>query len=215
MNKVAVVPKTMHQRRSIVIRPTVEPLKGERLARIVQIIRRPANWRFYQQAQANNGNSRANSNSKVPVTLIEDAVSKDIEERLEREAGFQSSPKIRRAVELQAMQLVAIKFQKMGYVVSNRSSNNPYDLRCQCKKDVKFVEVKGTQNTGASVVLTNGEVKFIEKNKPNCTICVVHGITIDRTINPKASGGQIRVYECAGLDLKKLRPISFTLKLPV
>jgi hypothetical protein len=69
-DKVAVVPKTM-QRRGIVIRPAIEPLNGERLARIVQIIRTPANWRPYQQVQANNGSSRATPNSKVPVTLIE------------------------------------------------------------------------------------------------------------------------------------------------
>lgn len=120
-DKVAVVPKAMRWRGGV-IRPAIEPLNEQRFARIMRIIRRPANWRPYNQVQANNANSRANPNSRVPVTLIEDAVSKDAEERIEREAGFQSNPKIRRAVELQAMQLVKIKFQKMGYVVSNRSS---------------------------------------------------------------------------------------------
>jgi hypothetical protein len=65
-DKVAVVPKAMRWRGGV-IRPAIEPLNEQRFARIMRIIRTPGNWRPYQQVQANNGNSRATSNSKVPV----------------------------------------------------------------------------------------------------------------------------------------------------
>jgi len=212
-NKVAVVPRTMRWRGGV-IRHAIERLNPKRFTRIMRIIRNPANWKTYESAEENIGHAPASQQFQVPVKLIEEAISREVENKIERAAGFESNPKIKRAVELHAMHLVMTTFQKMGFEVKDHSAKQPYDLFCERDTQARYVEVKGTRTTGLSIILTAGEVNFIEKNKPNCTLCVVHGITIDGDTNPKASGGKIRMLECAGLDVGDLRPISFMFEVP-
>jgi len=61
-------------------------------------------------------------------------------------------------------------------------------------------------------VLTAREVKFIEQNKANCILCVVHGITIKGKQIPKAAGGTLSVVEPFDLTRGKLTPIAFAFR---
>lgn len=131
-------------------------------------------------------------------------------EEMELAGGFQSNSKIRNVVELHAMRLVKAKFRAAQYEVQDVSSRRPYDFLCTRGSRTKYVEVKGTQTDGRTVVLTAGEVAFISRNQPNCVLCVVHGIRISGDSKPTASGGHISSDEPFVLSSGKLNPISYT-----
>lgn len=145
---------------------------------------------------------------------LDDEVSKEVsdklEEEIERRAGFQPNSNIRKAVELHAMRRAEVEFQKRGYKVTDVSAKKPYDLYCEKNGECKYVEVKGTQTGGLEFVLTAGEVNFIQKHKSDCVLCLVHGIKIKGTKNPKASGGELKLKEPFDLSDGQLRPIAFT-----
>jgi hypothetical protein len=135
-----------------------------------------------------------------------------VEVEIERSAGFQPNPKIRKAVELYAMDKAEKEFRNRGYEVKDVSQKRPYDLLCSKSTELKYVEVKGTQSSGLDIVLTAGEVKFIEKNKANCVLCVVHGITVTGRENPKASAGTVSLTEPFDLGEGLLKPLAFTFR---
>ena len=137
-------------------------------------------------------------------------VVRSVEEEIERSAGFQPNSKIRRAVELHAMGRAGKEFKNRGYQVKDVSQNRPYDLLCHKSDEVKYVEVKGTQSNGLDIVLTAGEVNFVEKNKANCVLCVIHGIAVSGKAKPIASGGQVSLMEPFDLAEGLLKPLAFT-----
>jgi hypothetical protein len=129
---------------------------------------------------------------------------------MERLSGFQSNPRIRKAVELHAMDLVKAKFQAAHYTVKNVSARFPYDFLCTKGPVIKYVEVKGTQTDGRTIILTAGDVAFIRRNDPNSVLCVVHGIRITGNRKPIASGGQMSTDDPLILSTGALNPISYT-----
>lgn len=154
--------------------------------------------------------ARRNGGGKQSVEAVSRKVSGKLAEEIERKAGFQPNSKIRKAVELHAMRLAEAEFQKRGYEVKDVSAKKPYDLHCEKKSKCKYVEVKGTQGSRLEIVLTAGEVNFINKNKSNCILCVVNGIRIKGARSPKASGGELKLIEPFDLSNGKLWPIAFT-----
>jgi len=135
-----------------------------------------------------------------------------VEEEIERSAGFQPNSKIRKAVELHAMSRAEKEFKNRGYEVKDVSQRRPYDLLCRKSDELKYVEVKGTQSSGLDIVLTAGEVKFIENNKANCVLCMVHGIVVKGKGRPKASGGKVSMAEPFDLADGLLKPLAFTFR---
>jgi hypothetical protein len=130
-------------------------------------------------------------------------------DEIERAAGFQSDSKTRKVIELHAMDLVKAKLRAAHYEVEDVSARHPYDFLCTRGSRTKYVEVKGTQTDGRTVVLTAGEVTFIHRNNPNCVLCVVHGIRISGDSKPTASGGQISTDDPVVLATGTLNPISY------
>jgi hypothetical protein len=62
------------------------------------------------------------------------------------------------------------------------------------------------------IVLTTGEVRFIEKNRANCALCVVHGISVKNARRPKASGGSLSLTEPFDRSNGMLEPLAFTFR---
>jgi Domain of unknown function (DUF3883) len=140
---------------------------------------------------------------------LEAKASKEGGEEIERAAGFQSDKRIRKVVERHAMDAASAWFRKKGYEVKDVSSGRPYDLLCTKGPEVKYVEVKGTQERGQAVVLTAGEVTFINNHKHQCALCVVHDIAVANSRKPKASGGQISFDSPFDLSAGVLSPINY------
>ncbi len=138
-------------------------------------------------------------------------VIESVEIEIERSAGFQPNSKIRKVVELHAMGRAEKEFKTQGYEVEDVSKKRPYDLYCTKSNEVKYVEVKGTQSDGMDIVLTAGEVNFIQKNGANSVLCVVHGITVKGRRRPKALGGKLSL-EPFDLSAGVLKPLAFTFR---
>jgi len=147
-----------------------------------------------------------------PQSEAASIVAQEIEDEIEKAAGFQSNSKIRKVVELHAMRCARVEFEKRGYEIADHSARKPYDLLGKKSDETKYIEVKGAQGDGLDVFLTAGEVKFIEENGANCVLCVVHGISVNGKRIPKASGGQVSLNEPVVLSDGILQPIAFTFR---
>jgi hypothetical protein len=76
----------------------------------------------------------------------------------ERGAGFQSNPEIRRVVEEYAMDRAQEKLSGLGFSkFKDTSKRHCYDYTCNRGGTLYYVEVKGTQGSGTSVILTKNE----------------------------------------------------------
>jgi hypothetical protein len=74
----------------------------------------------------------------------------------------------------------------------NTSANQPYDYECKKGGKHYFVEVKGTQGPGESVILTRNEVNHWKKHQNQSIAVIVHGVELDLA-RKSASGGTARV----------------------
>jgi hypothetical protein len=106
----------------------------------------------------------------------------------EQAAGFQSDPQIRKTVEQHAMKEAQKALEKQGYSqFINTSATKPYDFTCRRQGKSFFVEVKGTQTPGDSVILTKNEVKHVKSNPDNCILVIVH--SVEMTARKTATAG--------------------------
>jgi hypothetical protein len=96
--------------------------------------------------------------------------------------------------------------------LEDHSKNQPYDLCCRRKKDVLYVEVKGTQTTGTGVILTSGEVEFARRHRENMALFVFHSIKVSRSRN--LSDGTECLIMPWDVDHGSLKPMSYKYELP-
>lgn len=72
--------------------------------------------------------------------------------------GRQADPRIRRAVEMRAMEVAREYYERHGYSVEDTSLQRSYDYLASRSGENRRVEVKGLQGAGDSVTVTAGEV---------------------------------------------------------
>jgi hypothetical protein len=127
--------------------------------------------------------------------------------------GFVLDSKLRKALELYAMDLATAYFKSKEFDVDDHCANHPYDLRCARKDEILFVEVKGTQTKGDGVFLTHGEVDFARNHKDQMALFVVHSIKVAED-GISLSDGEKLLISPWNIDEGKLKPISFDYELP-
>ncbi|WPB74892.1 DUF3883 domain-containing protein [Archangium violaceum] len=130
--------------------------------------------------------------------------------------GFSSDPRIRKAVELEAMRRARMYFQDKGFTnIEDVSRRESFDLRVWNLKRELFVEVKGTQSIGSRVLLTSNEVEFARRNKSKMALYVLHSMKV-REVDGEilVEGGEERVKCPWDVDTGALAPISFSYELP-
>ena len=110
--------------------------------------------------------------------------------------GFGLSQAERKAVELHAMRIARELYESRGWKVVDKSSSHPFDLLATRESQKRFIEVKGTTGEGHSIILTNGEVEHVRKNKTTSVLVIVSGIIISN-VNEywAASGGTVSTHE--------------------
>lgn len=97
----------------------------------------------------------------------------------EQAAGFQSDPQIRKAIEEHAMKEARKVLEERDFSkFENTSATKPYDFTCWRRAKKFFIEVKGTQTLGKSVVLTKNEVRHVKSNPGDCVLVIVHSVKI-------------------------------------
>jgi len=128
----------------------------------------------------------------------------------EQAAGFQSNVAIRRAVEEFAMAeahsaLVAKGFKNL----KNTAKFKPYDYTYERGDKNFFVEVKGTQTPGRTLILTRGEVKHVKSHADQCILVLVHSVSVSGNGSVRVSGGTTEINESWKLRSEDLCPIQY------
>jgi hypothetical protein len=133
---------------------------------------------------------------------------------LDRGAGREQDPEVRKSVEIYAMRKAEEYFRKQGFAVQDKSDSEPYDLLCTRRDEELFVEVKGTTGGGESVSVTRNEVRHVEEHPTTSVLFCLHSINVTRGEPPKCSGGQTRILWPWDLSKGKLHAISYEYVLP-
>jgi len=130
----------------------------------------------------------------------------------EQAAGFQSNPAIRRAIEKFAMSKAHSVLTSKGYTnIRDTSKHSPYDFTCERDGRKRYVEVKGTQTPGATLILTRGEVEHIASKPDDCILVLVHSVIV--SAKETVSGGTTKVVESWRLSPEDLRPVQYIWKV--
>jgi hypothetical protein len=82
----------------------------------------------------------------------------------------------------------------------------PYDLRCTKDNEELFVEVKGTQTPGATVLLTKNEVDFARRYRRHMALFILHSARVIKGECLSVSGGISRVLPPWDIDRGLLVP---------
>jgi len=126
--------------------------------------------------------------------------------------GFQSDVEVRLMIESHAMDICKQYYSDKKYEVEDVSANHPYDFIIRKDGLSRFVEVKGMQTTGDTIVLTKNEVDLSRKQGDNMVLFIVHSIVMNKKTVKKGSG-VISIIDPWKVSNDRLTPISFTYRL--
>ena len=127
----------------------------------------------------------------------------------EHAAGFQASPHIRQIIENYAMGRAQAELGTLGFSnFKNTASRACYDYTCEGAGNLYYVEVKGTQGLGNSIILTKNELEHWQQHQQDSIAVIVHSIKLDsdgESFSP--SGGTSRV--CLPWILERVEAIQY------
>ncbi len=120
----------------------------------------------------------------------------------------------RRAIEQHAMMVTTQRFEAEGWIVTDHSADQSYDLLARAGGRTLFIEVKGTTGVGEAVELTRLEVEFAQANADRMVLAVVARIALTGVgEGATASGGELRIWQPWAPAPSSLRPISYICQL--
>jgi hypothetical protein len=152
-----------------------------------------------------------------PVEQAEEAVQEAAGKVVRRGTGqgFQRDQEVKAKVEERAMEMATEFYAGKGWIVRDVSSAESYDLLCLRNGEVKHVEVKGTTEDGAMVLLTRNEVRHARGN-PSTALFVLSNVRVesaeDGTIH--ATGGMRHLNDPWHIDDGTLTPLGFRYQVP-
>lgn len=139
----------------------------------------------------------------------------EVVDAIERLAGRRTSqgirvpPKVRIAIDAHAMKTAISHFEAEGYAVEDVHKRQPVDLIVRRGREIRRVEVKGTQTTGEEVLLTDGEVKYAREHKPEMLLFIVAEVVVfDEDGAVRVDGGRVSVREW-NVDEGHLQPMVY------
>jgi hypothetical protein len=129
--------------------------------------------------------------------------------------GFQRDQEVKTKVEAYAMKMATEFYAEKDWTVQDVHLTESYDLLCLHNDEVKHVEVKGTTEDGAMVLLTPLEVRHAREN-PSTALFVLSNVKVepteDGTIN--VTGGVRHVNDPWYIDDGTLTPLGFRYHVP-
>jgi hypothetical protein len=131
---------------------------------------------------------------------------------LEHAAGFQSNPRIRRVIEVYAMEWACRHLVKLKYSPKDTHKNKPYDFVCEIDGKEVYVEVKGMQDSGESISLTPREVEHAQTHKTSA-LFIVHSVKVKGKRKPVVSGGKAVFRYPWDITKGTLKPRGFVLTI--
>ncbi|CAN7242520.1 DUF3883 domain-containing protein [Arthrobacter sp. LjRoot78] len=129
-----------------------------------------------------------------------------------RGQGLQMDTEVRRAIENAAQDRLMSYYQDRGWTVTDTRQNCPYDAIAVRDAERIYLEAKGTQSSGDSVIVTRNEVDHARQHPGLCVIGVWSGIRfINGMVDPEAGDFRVLAFDP---DDRHLRPRDFDWMLP-
>jgi hypothetical protein len=129
--------------------------------------------------------------------------------------GLRIHPQTRKAIEVHSMSLATAHFSSEGWMVSDCSAREPYDLLLERGAEIVHVEVKGTSSSGGIVLLTPGEVLHAKEFYPAVALFIVSNIQVSASDPSRVSGGRVALVYPWDIATGELRPIGYEYHLGV
>ena len=122
---------------------------------------------------------------------------------------WQVDPIKRKLVEDHAQALLERRFRHKGWKVDDTRRGNPFDAVATKGKKTRYLEAKGTERDGASILVTPREVRYARAHLGECVIGIVSGIRFqpDGTLDP--SSGTLATHDWDPDD-GVLKPTGYT-----
>lgn len=156
----------------------------------------------------------ASDDSRLTGDGVDNSAVEALERSHAKSQGFNLDSKLRKVLETHAMKAAKKHFEAQGYTWDDHSKTHPYDLRCTRKKEVLYVEVKGTQTDGTEIILTQGEVAFARKHKGQMALFVLHSIPVSKVSGLYLLGvGKRKLTQPWDVDHGTLKPLAFKYEL--
>ena len=111
-----------------------------------------------------------------------------------KKQAWQNDPVRRKAVEDHAQKMLEEKYRRDGWTVTDTRFGSPYDAVAKKGKRTLYLEAKGTESDGRSVLVTAGEVRWAEQHPGECVLGVVSGISFDAAGNLEKQSGHLTEY---------------------
>ena len=178
-------------------------------------LKAPANMTHSPTTYADNTSAPPIDTGSEVTEAIEAIASITGKPRKSSKQGFQSTPEVRRAIELKAMSIAIDHFQKQGWIVEDVSQRKSYDLKCTRKQEEVYVEVKGTTSEGSQILLTPNEVLHTQQNYPNTALFVVSRLQVNNSGDEvEVTGGEIQLIMPWLLKDDDLKAIGYECRVP-
>jgi len=164
----------------------------------VQYVRNPATY----------GPDPDVSNASVPPVVARDQE----DSSAGRGQGRQLDARLRKIIEDAAQDRLMQQFRDDGWVVTDTRHNRPYDAEAVKDGKTIYLEAKGTQSRGESVIVTRNEVEHARSHPDECLLGVWSGIRIDDDeVDPES--GEFRLLDFDP-DAGELKPRDYDWWLP-
>lgn len=119
---------------------------------------------------------------------------------------------IRRAIENAAQDRLMLHYRDRGWTVTDTRQNRPYDAEAVKDAERIYLEAKGTQSRGDSVIVTRNEVDHARQYPGLCMMGVWSGMRItDGVVDPEEGTFRILPFNP---DNRQLLPRDFDWTLP-
>lgn len=101
----------------------------------------------------------------------------------------------RKAVEDHAQAVLEAKYRQDGWTVIDTRVGHPYDAKASKGGQTRYLEAKGTETDGLTVLVTAGEVAWAEQHPGECVLGVVSGIKFDAKGSLDKNSGSLAEYD--------------------
>jgi len=153
--------------------------------------------------------SRAGGNVAIGTPRLSSAASdRTVDASANTGQGRSTDAELNRQIELYAMAIARQEMERLGWTeIEDTSASNPYDFTARADGSLVFVEVKGTQSSGARVFLTRNEVRHVREHPEESVLIVVHSIEMDdRQVRPGSGVSELVVpWRINDSDLEPLQ----------
>jgi hypothetical protein len=83
----------------------------------------------------------------------------------------------------------------MRWEVRDKRHGNPFDAMATKGKQTRYLEAKGTETDGASVLVTDGEVRFARDHPGECVIGIASGIRFRADGTLDVTSGNLEIHD--------------------